>query len=199
MNEDIITRFHQVLDAITPITKDEFQRTTKVLEHRKLPKGEHFVTAGDTCREIAFIGKGLLRTYYSNEQGEEVTLCFCTENRFTTSFKSFIARVPSSLAIEAMEPSEILVLQYDSLQLLYKETISWPTIGRLMAEREYLNMESYALTLNRETAKEKYLRLLREQPQVVHRAPIQQIASYLGVTRETLSRIRSQLTHEVVL
>lgn len=195
MNERFKTNLREVLNGLAPVSNREFERSYRLFKPLQYDKGDFFIKAGDVCRQIAFIGKGVLRTYYLNDKGDEITICFCSEKRFTTSFKSLITQLPSQLNIQAIEPTEVVALTYQDLQKLYAESKSWQTIGRLLAEREYLNMESYAVALNRETAKEKYTRLLKEQPQVVQRAPVQQIASYLGVTRETLSRIRRQVAN----
>jgi CRP-like cAMP-binding protein len=186
------------LNSITLISDDEFDQSIRLFKPVRIYSGEYFVKVGQVCDQIAFIGKGILRTFNVNENGDESTICFCSENRFTTAFRSFITTTQSTLAIQAVEDCELLALKKNDLEHLYASTEAWPKIGRLLAEKEYLNMESYALTLNRETAKEKYDRLLREQPSVVQRVPVQQIASYLGVTRETLSRIRNQVANDYV-
>ena len=88
----------------------------------------------------------------------------------------------------ALEETELLVINFEDLHQLYNENTNWQTIGRSVAEREFIVMEQYASILNNETAKEKYLRLLNEQPEILKKSPINYIASYLGVTRRTLSR-----------
>ena len=198
MRANIIEALRIKIDSITTISDDEFRKSISLFKSRQISKGGYFIESEQVCRELAFIGKGILRTFTHDEKGVEATLCFCSENRFSTSFRSFITQAPSTLTIEAIEDVELLTLDYNGLQLLYENTKAWPTIGRLLAEGEYLNMENYALTLNKETAKEKYLRLLHEQPDVIQRAPVQQIASYLGITRETLSRIRNQVAKDYV-
>lgn len=198
MDIDIIEQLKTKIHSITSISDEEFGQSIRLLQHVRIEKGKHFVEAGKICDKIAFIGKGILRTYTSKENGQEATTCFCSENRFTTSFRSFITKSASEFSIQAIEVSELLTLTYDDLQFLYDNTKAWPTIGRILAEREYLNMQNYALALNQETAKEKYARLMEEQPTVIKRAPVQQIASYLGVTRETLSRIRNQVANDYV-
>ena len=156
-------------------------------------KGDFFVKQDKICKQIAFINKGILRTYYLNEKAEETTSCFCTENNFTTSYKSFILQSPSTLSIQAIEETELLVIDFADLQKLYATSLAWQNVGRAFAEKEYIIMEQYACSLNNETAKEKYLRLLKEQPQIIQKAPVNQIASYLGITTRTLSRIRREI------
>ena len=79
---------------------------------------------------------------------------------------------------------------------MYKNYPTWQNIGRIITQNEFLNMEQYASVLNNETAKEKYLRLLKEQPNVLQKANIEDIASYLGVNRRTLSRIRQEISQK---
>lgn len=180
---------------IIPISDKEFDETVTVFQAQTLQKGDFFVKQGKVCRQIAFINKGILRTFYLNDKAEETTSCFCTENSLTTSYKSFILQQPSTLSIQALEDTELLVINFENLQKLYSTSIVWQNIGRAFAEREYIVMEQYASVLNNETAKEKYLRLLKEQPTVLQKATIEDIASYLGITRRTLSRIRREIAN----
>jgi CRP-like cAMP-binding protein len=188
-----VDKFKTFLKSISPITDKEFADSIPYFSEQNLQKGDFFVKQGKVCRHIAFILKGTLRNYYINDKAEEVTSCFCSENNLTTSYKSFILQQPSTLILQAIEDTQLLLIDYEHLQKLYSKGTAWQTIGRIVTEREYLVMEQYASTLNNETAKEKYLRLLSEQPNVLKKANIQDIASYLGVTRRTLSRIRKEM------
>ncbi|SFH20552.1 Crp/Fnr family transcriptional regulator [Pedobacter insulae] len=187
-------KFKQFLKNIAAITDHELADTLSFFTEKNLQKGDFFVKSGKVCQYAAFIMKGTLRTFYINDKAQETTSCFCIENNFTTSYKSFILQQPSNLFIQAIEYTELLVIDYNNLQKLYKSSPTWQNIGRTVAEQEYIVMEKYASVMNNETAKEKYLRLLREQPNVIKKAPVEDIASYLGVTRRTLSRIRQQIS-----
>lgn len=187
-------KFKSFLRKIAPITDKEFDETLLYFKELKLQKDCTFVAQGKVCRHIAYIKKGTIKIFYLNDKSEEITSCFCTENNLTTSYKSFIQQSPSTLTIKAIEETELLVIDYESLQKLYTNSIAWQTIGRAVAEREYIVLEKYASVLNNESAKEKYLRLLKEQPGILQKASINDIASYLGVTRRTLSRIRQDIT-----
>lgn len=187
-------KFKQFLKNISPITDNEFADTISYFSEQILIKGDFFIKPDKVCRHIAYIVKGTLRTYYINDKAEETTSCFCTENNLTTSYKSFILQQPSNLILRAIEDTNLLVIDYVNLQKLYSKSAAWQTIGRAVAEKEYIVMEKYASILNNETAKEKYLRLMKEQPNVLQKANIEDIASYLGVTRRTLSRIRLEIS-----
>ncbi len=188
------TNFKNFIRKITPISDTEFDETIIFFQEQTLKKGDYFVKQGKICRQIAFINKGFLRTFYLNNKAEETTSCFCKENTLTTSYKSFILQQPSALSIQALEHTELLVIDYENLQELYYTSAVWQNIGRVVAEREYMVMEQYASVLNNETAKEKYLRLLKEHPAILQKATVEDIASYLGITRRTLSRIRQEIT-----
>ena len=185
--------FRNFIQQITPISDKEFDETFIYFKEHTIQRGDYLIKQGKICRQVAFINKGSLRTFYLNENGDETTSCFCTENNLTTSYKSFVLQEPSTLSIQALEATELLVIDYQDLQKLYSKSFAWQNIGRVVAERAYIVIEQYASVLNNETAKEKYLRLLKEQPHVLHKAKIEDIASYLGVTRRTLSRIRQEV------
>lgn len=195
---EIIERFQSFLSNVSVLSDGELSETMTYFEIKPLKKGDFFLEAGSVCQQAAFIGSGILRTFSVNEKGEDITYCFCTENNLTTSFKSFISQTESTMSIQALGKTELLVITYKDLQKLYATIPSWQAIGRMLVEKEYMVMEKYASVLNGETAKEKYVRLLQEQPSIVQRASIQHIASYLGVSRETLSRIRSQVANSIL-
>ena len=143
---------------------------------------------------MSFVNRGSLRTFYFNDKAEEITHCFRTQRTFVSSYRSFILQEPSLLSIIALEETELIVIDYEKLQKLYSTSITWQNIGRLLAERAYVEMEAYASVLNNESAKEKYLRLLNEQGEVLQKANVEHIATYLGITRRTLSRIRQEIS-----
>jgi CRP-like cAMP-binding protein len=189
--------FSLFLNSIATIPQAELEEGLSFFSFIKLRKGEFFVEQGKVCQQIAYIEKGAMRVYYLNHKAEEITSCFCTENSLTTSYKSFILREPSVLNIQAIEETQLIVIGFDDLQKLYARSSAWQTIGRSITEQEYLAMEKYASVLNCESAKEKYLRLLKEQPGVILKAKVEHIASYLGVTRRTLSRIRKEVASDI--
>lgn len=182
------------LQTLTPITDKEFEELKNTFYKVHLRKGEFLLQKGKVCKQMAFVNRGSLRTFYLNDKAEEITHCFRIEKSFITSLRSFILQEPSILSIIALEETELLVIDYDKLQKFYGTSITWQTIGRLLTERAYIEMEEYASVLNNESAKEKYLRLLNEQGEILQKANVEHIATYLGVTRRTLSRIRQEIS-----
>lgn len=125
--------FKNFVRQLASISDKEFDESVIFLQEQILQKGDYFVKEGKVCQQIAFISKGVLRTFYLNDKSDETTSCFCTENSLTTSYKSFILQEPSKLSIQALEETELLVIDYRNLQKLYSTSIVWQNIGRAVA------------------------------------------------------------------
>lgn len=183
-----------LLQALTSISDKEFEDSRNNFHKVHLKKGDFLLQRGQVCKQMSFVNLGSLRTFYFNNKGKEITHCFRTKNTFISSFKSFILQELSLLSIMALEETELIVIDYDTLQKLYSTSITWQNIGRLLTERAYIEMEEYASVLNNESAKEKYLRLINEHGEILQKASAEHVATYLGVTRRTLSRIRKEIS-----
>jgi len=161
-----------------------------VIKHIK--KGDYILREGKISDHITYIQEGLFRTYYLKD-GVEINTCFCMENSITLSINSFVNQSVSKEYIQAIEDATIVSLSHENLMKLYKLDPDWQLLGRVLTEKECTRLSERINTLSFETAKEKYLHLIETQPKIIQRVSIQHIASYIGVTRETLSRIRSQI------
>ena len=182
------------LQSITTISDEEFENANTYFREVRLEKGESLLQEGNVCKQMAFVTRGVLRTFYLNHKAQEITHCFRTAGMFASAYRSFILQEPSFLSITALEYVELILIDYDHLQKLYQTSLVWQRIGRILAERAYIEMEDYATVLNNELAIEKYQRLLKEQPEVIQKSNVEHIATYLGVTRRTLSRIRQEVS-----
>jgi CRP-like cAMP-binding protein len=186
-------RFKKFVQQFVSVSDNEVDASFAYFHEIELQKGDLFAKQGAVCRYVGYLQAGTMRVFYTNDKGEEVSSCFCTEHSFVSAYRSFITQQESNVSVQAIATCQLLVIDYHHLQLLYNQFPFWQQIGRIMAEKEYISMERYASMLNQESAKDKYLRLLREQPQVLLKAQVAHIASYLGVSRRTLSRIRKEL------
>ncbi|MFK8036855.1 MAG: Crp/Fnr family transcriptional regulator [Crocinitomicaceae bacterium] len=177
------------------VTMDDktFDLCLDFTQTKQIKKGDYLVRAGNVCNEIAFINEGIFRIYYLKD-GVEVNTCFCKENTIVSSLQSFTNKSISNDYIQALEDSTITTISNSSLAKLYKKDQSWQSIGRLFIEKECLRLSDRVNMLSFETALEKYNQLISTQPDIIQRVPIQYIATYIGVSRETLSRIRSKIT-----
>lgn len=159
---------------------------------KKLKKGTLLLKEGETCQHIYFMKKGFARGFF-NQDGKDITSWFAVENDLATSLYSFVTQKPSFENIEILENSILYALSYDSLQQLYHQYTEFNLIGRRLVEKYYVELMARTISLQFQTAKERYQQLLVHQPQLLQRASLGHIASYLGISQETLSRIRAKI------
>jgi CRP-like cAMP-binding protein len=155
-------------------------------------KGDHLLTEGKTCRYLYFLHQGALRGYY-NLEGKEITHWFAFEDDFFTSFHSFITQQPSVENLQFIEGSIIWAISKDDLNKLLVQYHEIETLVRIAYEKYYIRLEERFVNAQFKTATERYQELLNQTPHFINRVPLGYIASYLGISQETLSRIRSRL------
>jgi CRP-like cAMP-binding protein len=185
--------YKKYLNSVISMDEQSFEKAVAHLKVRTIPKADFIIKEGQTCREIAFVYKGLFRIFNLND-GVEVNSCFCFENSFACPFSSIVNQMPSTESIQALEDSIIVTFSYESCNQISKENKQWQALRQILTENECIRLTDRANFLSFETALEKYKNLLRIQPEIIQRVSIQHIASYIGVSRETLSRIRSKIT-----
>lgn len=161
------------------------------LQKVELEKGTFLMTEGKRCNHLYFLEAGSVRGFY-NLDGKEVTYWFAFENNFVTSFLSFITRKPGMENIQAMEDCVLWAIAYDDLQKLYTKHPDMERLGRLVHEQYYVMLEERFVSNHFKEARERYENLLINAPHILQRVPLGYIASYLGITQETLSRIRNK-------
>jgi CRP-like cAMP-binding protein len=155
-------------------------------------RNEILLEAGSICRYMYFVNKGCLRVYLTDEEGRESTRFLIPEGRFGTAFPSFILQEPSKAAIQSIEPSEVLFLTYKSFRELPDVLPEWEKLYRLNLESDYIASIKRIESLITMGAKERYAMLMENNPALVQRLPSKIIADYLGISQETLSRLKSK-------
>jgi CRP-like cAMP-binding protein len=184
--------FKNFLKQFPHYTPEMFEKLEPSLSVINLETEAYFLKRGQTCRQLAFIEKGLVRIYYLHD-GKEITKCFCRENAITCSYSSMITQRPSESSIQAMEETKLIVLSYAALQELYKKNIFWQQMGRIAGEREFIIEETHNQSMRNLSALDRYKHILENESELLHRVPLNHIASYLQITPETLSRIRKKI------
>ena len=164
---------------------------TKCISKKGFNKGDLLLKQGEICKHIYFLKEGFARGFYYHE-GKEFTLWFGLENDIIASMYSFVSQKQSFESIEFLENSVVYCLEYGQLQRLYKQHIEINLIGRLFTERYYLKLEERVMSLQFQSALERYNQIIKNTPNLIQRASLGHIASYLGITQETLSRIRAK-------
>lgn len=156
-----------------------------------LAKNEYLLTEGQVCRHLYFLQQGALRGFYKLD-GKEITHWFGFENDFVTSFHSFTTHEPSVENIQLLEGSILWSISKDTVSDLFNEYHEIERLVRIAYEKYYIRLEERFVNAQFKTARERYENLLQQTPHILERVPLGCVASYLGISQETLSRIRSQ-------
>ncbi|MFB6454166.1 Crp/Fnr family transcriptional regulator [Chitinophaga sp. Hz27] len=185
----------QYLQAFNILNEEEIAAVLKAGNNRAIKKDDYFIRSGQTCKAVAFINKGIFRSFYINEKGEEITSCFMFAGSFVTAYASFLTQCPTAENIQAITPVEMIVIPHDFILEQEKRSINWLRFLKLLAEQEYLRMEQRVLGLLKESAEKRYRDLLAKNPAYIQFISLQHLASYLGITQRHLSRIRKAVTN----
>jgi CRP-like cAMP-binding protein len=183
----------ETLQLFINLSDIELHALASVMEERHIKKGEYFLQQGQICHHLGFLNKGIMRVYHlANDKEYTSYFNFGDRNPFVSSFSSFVTRQPSQESIHALEDCEILQISYSNLQKLYDENFAIQKMGRLIAEYNYTLAIKRIYSLQHFTAQERYNELLVIYPNIVNHVPHHYVASYLGITPESLSRIRKE-------
>ncbi|QIP13762.1 Crp/Fnr family transcriptional regulator [Spirosoma aureum] len=177
------------MNQVMPLQEDAWLLLRNVLIEHQLPKGDLLLQPGQVCKHIFFLQTGLMRSFYLKD-GEERNVAFTLENGFVTDLKSLRSAQPSELSIQALEPSTLFSMPKNDLLQLYEQSHQLESFGRRLLETLLEEQEDYAAWFTLYSAKERYNQLLKKQPALVQRVSLGHLASFLGIRRETLSRIR---------
>lgn len=177
------------------LPEDSLALLCRSMELVRYPKGYHVLEIGKIERNVYFISKGIVRAF-TLVDGKEVTFWVGKEGATIVSMMGYVKKEPGYETMELMEDSELYVIKRDELQRLYNEDIHIANWGRRFAETELLDAEVRVITLLLATATERYRDLLDNQSDLLQRLPLGCIASYLGITQVSLSRIRASIAKD---
>ncbi len=175
------------------IPKSEWEYFVSHLTECRFEKNDYLIRAGDVAQNFYFIIEGLVRFFYSTEDGKEFNKSFAMENGYAGSFHSLILQAPCGFFIQALERTSTLVMPNQLLRELYGRHSCWERLGRKNAENLVLVKEAREKELLLDSLETRYRRFLKEYPGLADRIPQYHIASYLGVTNVALSRIRRKI------
>lgn len=178
------------LNSIHPLSRDTNDYLIQNLKSIEVSKKDFILKHGHVCYNIYFISKGLIRCFYLKEE-KEVCSWFMKEHDVIVSVESFFNQSLSYESIQALEDCSLYYLSYNELQYMYNTFPDFNFIGRIVTEKYYQLSEQRLYSLRMQRAAEKYSYLMITFPEIIQRVPSKYIASYLSITEETLSRIRS--------
>jgi len=182
---------HALASLYTPLSPSSILDIDAHTEILNIPAGEILVREGQYADRLYFIVSGAARAYYWKD-GRDVTDWFAFENDFICAIVSYFMNVPSPHFIEVLEPSTLLSIKRDAMQMLCDKHHDIERLGRLSATKTMLLLQQRIVGMQFESAEKRYHNLLASNPDILNRVPLRHIASYLGITQETLSRIRAK-------
>ncbi len=176
-----------------PLNESEVEEVRRLFKRKVLKRKGVLLQEGDICRHISFVLSGCFKMYAVDTNFKEHNLQFAIENEWIADIQSFYDEKPSRLNIEALEPSVVLQITHEDLLYLYINYHKFDRNFRIINERKFINFQDRILQSISFTAEERYLNFQRDFPELIKRLPNTQIASYLGITSEFLSKVRKNI------
>ena len=185
----------QFIKQLVPFSDEEIQNIQHLFIEKNLKKGEFWVKEGEFNSDILFVNKGMLRSYFVKQEIEK-TFDLVIENQIVTASESYTTGLPSTDYIQAVEDTYLSVITKDNLDVLYSVSSKWERVGRIIFEAYAVEQEIRIRSFISETAQERYERLATEQPELMQRTPQIYLANFLGITPQSLSRLRRKIVNK---
>ncbi len=185
-------KLQHYLTVATNIDGLQLDRVVKCFKLKTLKRNSSLLSAGEICREFYFVGSGIIRTYYLTRQGHEKTRHIAFENSFVSSVSSFINQTPSFEFVEVLEDAELYSISFTNFYQLVKEVPGWALFYQNFLEMAYISQNKKIEGRVTLTASERYRKLMVEDQRYIQRVSNKILATYLDITQETLSRLKSK-------
>jgi CRP-like cAMP-binding protein len=179
------------LQSIHPLSDGLIARLREKLQTKEFKKKEFVLYEGQVCNNIYFIESGFFKSFHLKD-GKEITQWFMKAGDVIISVSSFYKRQPSYEAIQVMEDAVVHFISYEDLQDIYRNFVEFNFVGRILTEKYYLLSEERLFGMRKQKAEERFYFLLQNHPDILQQASLTDVASYLGISLETLSRIRAR-------
>ena len=158
-----------------------------------IKKGDFFIKHDEMCTTLSFVNFGIFRSFYYSNNDEEITYCLTFPNTLLVAYSSFITQNKSEENLQALTDSEIISISKKELENLAESNNKWLNFLKIIAEKEYVELEKWIFNHQKSNAQKRYVDLINNYPQFVQQIPLHYIASYLGITQRHLSRIRASI------
>jgi CRP-like cAMP-binding protein len=188
----MISEYINILSSISPLGPESREEISEHISVKEVSRGDQLLKFGEICRHIYFVNKGFIRIFYF-KNGKDITEWFADEKQFFFSITSYFRSEPSQLIIEAIENCEIIQLSKEGQDRLRKKNLEISNLIIGFYSRSLMLSQKRMDSIQFETATKRYHTLLEQQPNILQKVPLQHVASFLGITQETLSRIRSSV------
>ena len=184
------------VNRIVPLSQEEEDILLSRVRTRKYLKGQFMVQQGDICSFSAFVVKGCSKTFYLDDEGNEHVVMFSIEDWWTSDLASFSTQTPSDFNVQCLENTEVVLFPYETHEQLLSEVPKLERFFRKIIERALVASQKRIVRNLSMSARDRYLYFRKQYPKIEQRVPLYLIASYLGITKEFLSKIKSQLIQE---
>ncbi len=184
------------INKYVSLTQEETDFLVSKVIYRKYLKGQYLVQQGDVCKYSCFVISGCTKTFYMDEEGQEHIMMFSIEDWWTSDMSSFINQTPADFNIQYLENTELIMISYEALEELYEHIPKLERCFRQIIEKAFIASQKRIVRNLSMTAKDRYVYFRDQYPQIEQRIPQYMVASYLGITKEFLSKIKSQLLTE---
>ncbi len=188
--------FINFINKHVSLTKEEEALLLSKVSYRKYLKGQYVVQQGDVCKYSGFVISGCTRTFYVDDEGQEHIVMFSIEDWWASEIGSFVTQTPSDYHVQCIENTELIQLSYENQEALFKKIPKLERFFRLILEQAFVASQKRIISSFSLTAKDQYSNFKIQYPKLEQRIPQYMIASYLGISREFLSRIKGQLHSE---
>jgi CRP-like cAMP-binding protein len=188
----MFSRFYETIGHMVSFTPKERQLIENAFSFRQVPKKFKLAEEGKIAREMYFINKGLVRLYY-NKEGEEITGFLFREGLFASSYESLLTEAPGIQTLETVEDCDLLVISKTALDKLYDDLPKMHILVRKVVEQRFINAQSILSSFILDSPEERYRKFEEQHGELLLRVPQHMIASFLGITPVSLSRIRKRL------
>ena len=193
MNQAIDTYLKSVKSLCPRLSGEEIEYLKIGLRVKELKPKHFFIHANSIQQEIGYVFTGLLRAFYVDENGKEITVNFIPESRYATHYSAFISRTPSKYYFQCLEPTILVTLSYQHIQDGYEKYSNIDRYGRLVAESVLKFQQKRIESFLFETAEQRYLDFVKDNQSLFNRVSLSHLSSLLGIERQTLTRIRKRL------
>jgi CRP-like cAMP-binding protein len=191
MDKENLMRF---IYEVFPIARPALQEIASQFQAKHIAKNEFLLKEGRICNEYLFLEEGFMRAYTHDTDGNEVTTAFYSKNAVVFEVASYFLRTPSKESIQALADCSGCFITFDQLQMLFHSIPEFREFGRTVLVKGWVSLKQRMLSMINETAEQRYAVLTQTKPEILHYAPLKNVASYLGITDTSLSRIRKELS-----
>ena len=184
------------IEQIVPIPRQKVEEIATHFQEMEIKKNDLFIKQGRVCNTYLFLENGFIRSYTFDLEGNEVTTEFYSNNQIVFEVGSFFQKTLSKENYQALEDCLGWYIDFDQLQMLFHSIPEFREFGRMILVKGFISFKQRALSLINESAEHRYETLIQARPEIFQRAPLKYIASYLGITDTSLSRIRRELANK---